>query len=164
TLGFTQPAQSTGDAVPDQKHRTTQQPPRAAKAAGYGVYWADAHPDNVASPVDGSADTFRGCLQAAVHAIRTAQRRGHAKLTIYTDDQELHRCVAKRMKGWKERQWKRGDGLPIPHADLLQQLDELRQQVDVKFDVPKNSKLGARGQTLADRLAFEGAERYPISG
>lgn len=71
------------------------------------------------------------------------------------DDPKLLRNATEKLPKWKSRGWPRRDGRPVAHADLLNKIDELCQQIDVKFEVTQQKWC----QKIADRLAYAGAQK-----
>ncbi|CAJ0586926.1 unnamed protein product, partial [Mesorhabditis spiculigera] len=129
---------------------------RLGAKAGWGVYWADDHPNNSNGPVHGEQTNNRGELIAAIRAVDTAIERGVKKLCIKTDSQLMINSMNDWMRKWKRNGWKTGANTSVKNKDLLVELDEKMQAVDVKF-VKVAAHCGIHGNEMADRLAVNAA-------
>jgi ribonuclease HI len=63
------------------------------------------------------------------------------------------------MKGWKKKGWKTMNGTAVANQDLLQQIDQLMSQIDVRFEKVQGHS-NDYGNDQADFLAREGAKLY----
>ncbi|KAK0425380.1 hypothetical protein QR680_009169 [Steinernema hermaphroditum] len=127
--------------------------------AGYGVYWGDDHPDNVSEPLVGPATNNRAELQAVVKALEQGRDKGLDRLIVRTDSNLLIQSMEKWIKGWKKKGWVTANGQPVKNRDLLEKVDNLMSEVDVKFEHVRGHA-GIHGNEMADRLAVAGAEKY----
>ncbi|XP_037888460.1 ribonuclease H1 [Glossina fuscipes] len=130
-------------------------------SAGFGVYFGDNHPLNVAEPVTGRVTNNVGEIQAAIYAVKTAQKLGINKLCISTDSQFLINAVTLWIKGWKAKNWHLKSGDRVKNEVDFKELDNLLQDqsLDVKWNYVKAHK-GIKGNEMADKLAKTGAEIY----
>jgi ribonuclease HI len=61
-------------------------------------------------------------LAAAVNYAGTAARAGATTIRIYTDSEYALNCLTKWISGWKRSGWRRADGAPVLHRDILEPL------------------------------------------
>ncbi|KAH8372665.1 hypothetical protein KR009_002384 [Drosophila setifemur] len=134
---------------------------RPGACAGYGVYFGTDHKLNAAKPVQGRVTNNVGEIQAAIHAIKTAQDLGIQKLCICTDSQFLINSITLWVAGWKRRDWKLKNNQPVKNVVDFKELDELLQKKDVqvKWNYVEAHK-GIQGNEMADKLARQGSALY----
>jgi ribonuclease HI len=61
-------------------------------------------------------------LAAAVAYAGNAARGGATTIRIYTDSEYALNCLTKWVGGWKRSDWRRADGSPVLHRDILEPL------------------------------------------
>jgi ribonuclease HI len=61
-------------------------------------------------------------LAAAVTYAITAMRAGATTIRIYTDSEYALNCITKWVPGWQRSGWRRADGTPVLHRDILEPL------------------------------------------
>jgi ribonuclease HI len=92
-------------------------------------------------------------LMAAIKALETLKTR--CKVTLYSDSLYLVQAMTRGWaKRWRERSWKRSDGLPAANADLWEKLLELSQMHQVSFVWVKGHS-GHPENEYCDRLAAQ---------
>ncbi|XP_046691964.1 ribonuclease H1 isoform X1 [Silurus meridionalis] len=131
---------------------------RHGARAGIGVYWGPDHPLNVAERLSGRQTNQRAELQAACRALEQARDMDIKKLVLYTDSKFTINGITSWVKNWKTNGWKLRTGGEVVNKEDFQQLDELNEELDVKWmHVPGHA--GFLGNEEADRLSREGASK-----
>lgn len=130
-------------------------------AAGLGVYFGSNHQLNSSEPVTGKPTNNAGEIQAAIKAIRDAQRHEVKRLNIFTDSQFVMNSVCKWMPNWKKKEWKMSTGKKVVNFINFQELDKLIENGNmlIKWSYIPAHK-GFDGNEEADKLAKIGAVRY----
>ncbi len=81
----------------------------------------------------------RAELSAIYNAIQIVQERNiwkaADKVCFYTDSQYAIKCITEWGPGWQAKGWKKRDGKPIEHLDLLKPLIQLKQEKGSKFSL-----------------------------
>ncbi|CAF0813971.1 unnamed protein product [Didymodactylos carnosus] len=127
--------------------------------AGYGVYWEDNHPWNVSEHLDGPPTNNRAELMGSITAMEIALLNGISDLEIKTDSQYTIDAATKYIQNWKKQNWiKKLDSTPVLNKDLMEKLDNLQQQLNVKWTYVKGHS-NDRGNDAADKLAKAGATK-----
>ena len=79
----------------------------------------------------------RAELSAIYQAVMTVQERNlwkeATKICFWTDSQYAIKCITEWGPGWEAKGWKKRDGKPIEHLDLLKPLIQLRAEKGAKF-------------------------------
>ncbi len=79
----------------------------------------------------------RAELSAIYNAIQIVQERNiwkeATKICFWTDSQYAIKCITEWGPGWKVKGWKKRDGKPIEHLDILKPLILLREEKGSKF-------------------------------
>jgi ribonuclease HI len=79
----------------------------------------------------------RAELSAIYNAVQIVQERNiwkeADKICFWTDSQYAIKCITEWGLGWKAKGWKKRDGKPIEHLDLLKPLILLREEKGSKF-------------------------------
>lgn len=75
-------------------------------------------------------------------------------VTLHTDSQYCIKCMTEWLNGWKKRGWKTANKGDVSNKNLIQQLDNLCQQHNVKWVWVKGHS-GDKYNTLADKLATD---------
>lgn len=130
-------------------------------AAGLGVYFGEDHVLNVSEPVTGRPTNNAGEIQAAIRAIRDAQRYDVKRLNIFTDSQFLIKSVCTWFPNWKKKDWKLSTGKKVVNYDNFRELDSLIENGNmlIKWSYIQAHK-GHEGNEKADQLAKRGAAMY----
>jgi ribonuclease HI len=84
-------------------------------------------------------------LQAVIEALQILSRP--CEVRIYTDSQYVQKGMSEWLTGWKARGWKTADKKAVKNADLWQQLDQLSQQHQIKWQWVK----GHAGHVMNER-------------
>jgi ribonuclease HI len=137
--------------------------------AGYGVIlFIDRLPStkySVKLPASDPQTNQRAELLALFHALRIVKEK-HVQTTIYTDSMYGINCVSVWGSGWKKRGWKKADGKPVLHVDIIEPMITLYESLTAsKFLTLKHVKghqktctYEAYGNSLADELATAAAD------
>lgn len=127
---------------------------------GIGVYFGPDHPVNVSKPVKGKTLSNNVAdLQAAAAALEVAKEAGFSKIAIHTDSQFMINCMTSWIKGWKKKNWVKGDGEPVKNKEDLIALDKACEDLAVKW-VHVKGQAGHEGTKEADKLARVGMKLY----
>lgn len=131
------------------------------RKAGYGVFFGEESKCNLSQPVEGRATNSVGEIQASIEAIKKAQCCGIKRLNIFTDSQFLIKSAVLWMKNWKANDWKKIRGEPVVNKEEFVELNELIEKgnLEIKWSYICAHK-GIPGNTEADNLAKEGAQKY----
>ncbi|XP_015111619.1 ribonuclease H1 isoform X2 [Diachasma alloeum] len=101
--------------------------------AGFGVYFGDDHPLNVAKPVVGRATNNNAEIQAVTEAALISKKHGISKIRINTDSQFLISCLTQWMPGWKRRGWKTSSNQPVINKEELMAMEKALAGLDYEF-------------------------------
>ncbi|KAL9538893.1 hypothetical protein MBANPS3_010608 [Mucor bainieri] len=127
--------------------------------AGFGVFWGDDDPRNVAERLYGPQQTNQ---RAEAQAVLTAleQTDGfYDTVEIKTDSIYVVRAINEWCYKWENNGWINAKGLPVANQDIFQ--DIIYQMENRPGDVYVNhvpGHAGIYGNEMADELAREGAE------
>lgn len=81
----------------------------------------------------------RAELSAIYQAVQVVQERNlwkeASKICFWTDSQYAIKCITEWGPGWQAKGWKKRDGKPIEHLDLLKPLIQLRSEKGPKFSL-----------------------------
>jgi len=94
-------------------------------------------------------------LMAAIRAIEAIKPDYKGPITLWTDSTYVLKGITEWIKGWKRRDWKKGDKKPVINKDLWQQLDALNTARDIDWKWVKGHA-GVEGNERADELARQG--------
>lgn len=137
--------------------------------AGYGVIMIidriPATKYSVKLPPTDPQTNQRAELLALFHALRIVDEK-KIPITIYTDSMYGINCVSVWGSGWKKRGWKKADGKPVLHIDIIEPMITLYESlIEGKFLTLKHVKghqktctYEAYGNSLADELATQAAD------
>jgi ribonuclease HI len=138
---------------------------RPEARAGWGVYVTDAdgrdlHRKSARVPADEPQTNQRAELYALQYAIDYACANGGA--TIYCDSKYAMDCVGKWATLWAAAGWRKADGKPILHLDLIRPTYErLNAATGIRLvHVPAHTggtDAVSRGNAVADALATAAA-------
>ena len=105
----------------------------------------------------------RAELQAFYHALRITKER-QTPTTIYTDSMYSINCITTWAAGWKKKGWKKADGKPVLHLDIIEPMVALYEEIKPLLIIKhvKGHQTGnsyeAQGNNLADELATQAAD------
>ena len=105
----------------------------------------------------------RAELQAFYHALRITKER-QTQTTIYTDSMYSINCITTWAAGWKKKGWKKADGKPVLHLDIIEPMVALYEEIKLLLTIKhvKGHQTGnsyeAQGNNLADELATLAAD------
>jgi ribonuclease HI len=145
---------------------------RATAKAGYGVaVLIDQIPATkyaVRLQLDEAQTNQRAELQALYHALRIIDQK-QARITIYTDSMYAINCISVWAKSWRAKGWKKADGKPVLHLDIIEPMINLYEKnksiISLKH-VRGHQKAGtsyeADGNSLADELAVLSLNSSPL--
>ena len=74
---------------------------------------------SVKLPAEEPQTNQRAELQAFFHAFRIVKER-QSPTTIYTDSMYSINCITVWATGWKKKGWKKADGKPVLHLDIIE--------------------------------------------
>ncbi|KAL1459669.1 hypothetical protein WDU94_011626 [Cyamophila willieti] len=124
-------------------------------AAGFGVFFGDKNPLNLAGKVTGRVTNNHAEIQGAINAIRQAKKANIDKICIKTDSKFMISCITEWMPKWKHNGWKRADGKPVLNKEELMILNkEISNMESVKWEYVPGHAL-VYGNEEADRMAKE---------
>ncbi|XP_071964612.1 ribonuclease H1-like [Antedon mediterranea] len=130
----------------------------AGARAGVGVYWGPDHPWNVSEKLYGPPTNQRAELTAALRAIEVAKKNDLEYIELKTDSIYTIKCATEWIDRWKENGWRTSKNGNVLNKDLIQELDEARMDITVKWKYVPGHK-GIHGNEEADRLANIGAKK-----
>jgi ribonuclease HI len=136
--------------------------------AGYGVYVTDGSGASVFSNgfklADEEAQTNqRAELTALLYALNYAAENTGTGFEIYSDSRYAIDCVTRWGPGWETSGWRKSDGKPVLHSDLIRSCVVLARDLGDRakiYHVEAHTGGGdahSRGNAVADRLSREGA-------
>jgi ribonuclease HI len=139
----------------------------AEARAGFGVFVVDADGKEVhraserLSPPEPQTNQ-RAELRALQYAMKYAVENDGLPCLIYCDSRYAMDCVTKWAPMWEVGGWRKADGKPILHLDIIKPLYELRKSaVGINLaHVPAHTGASdsvSRGNAVADALANQGA-------
>ena len=135
--------------------------------AGYGVaVLLDGYifkKISVKLPAEEQQTNQRAELQAFFHAFRIVKER-QSPTTIYTDSMYSINCITVWAPGWIKKGWKKADGKPVLHQDIIEPMVALYEEIKPLLMIKhvKGHQTGntyeAQGNNLADELATQAAD------
>lgn len=136
---------------------------RVGAKAGFGVYICDGtttvHEYSIAIPGHEPQTNQRAELRALEYVIQYITNGSHVGSTIYTDSKYSIDVLVKWCEGWERKGWRKADGKPVLHQDIIQPMWILWKGIRaVTSMVHVRSHTGAidfasKGNAEADRLA-----------
>ena len=118
---------------------------------------------SVKLPAEEPQTNQRAELQAFYHAFRIVKER-QSPTTIYTDSMYSINCITVWATGWKKKGWKKADGKPVLHLDIIEPMVELYEEIKPLLIIKhvkghqKGNSYEAQGNNLADELATQAAD------
>lgn len=85
-------------------------------------------------------------LKAMIHGIYLAE--GAETLTVYTESSVFDQFTNGTVGTWELADWCKGNGKPIEHADLWEELSRLVETRNINFEKPKSKKEMTQVQQL----------------
>lgn len=134
-------------------------------SAGIGVFWGDGHYRNVSAVVRGDKHTNQVAeIQAAIAAIRIANRERFYDLIIYTDSKYVFNAATDWIDNkWKLQGWRNSQGEILANKKDFKKLDKIRNKYERSFGeiewIHVHCDGGIYGNMEADRLAKQAAQR-----
>ena len=136
-------------------------------SAGYGVFFGEGDPRNLAEPYRDRPTNNRAELFAIIRAIEIIepQLKLGKKVIIYTDSEYSLKTYTVYAQKWKIKNWKKSDGSPVKNLELVKRGYELYSTYSKILTLKKvKAHTGASdpmsvGNDWADRLANIGAAR-----
>jgi len=135
--------------------------------AGYGVaVLLDGYifkKISVKLPAEEQQTNQRAELQAFFHAFRIVKER-QCPTTIYTDSMYSINCITVWAPGWIKKGWKKADGKPVLHQDIIEPMVALYEEIKPLLVIKhvkghqKGNTYEAQGNNLADELATQAAD------
>ncbi|KAK7058666.1 hypothetical protein VNI00_002302 [Paramarasmius palmivorus] len=130
--------------------------------AGIGVWWGPDDKRNLSERCPGPQSNITAELTAAVRALEPTPFNQKRTLVIKTDSDFVIQCMTRYIKTWKANGWRKADGKPVKHPELISYLSALievreEQGQPVRFEYVK-AHSGIEGNEGADQLAVKGAQ------
>jgi len=94
-------------------------------------------------------------LTAAIMALKAIKEP--CKITLYTDSKYVLQGIEEWIHNWKKRGWKGANKKPVKNIELWKELDELRDEHNIKWNWVKGHS-GDPGNETADMLANRGID------
>jgi ribonuclease HI len=142
--------------------------------AGYGIYVTDASGASVFSgrfklPETDVQTNQRAELTALLYALNYAGENTGAAFEIYSDSRYAIDCVTRWGPGWEAGGWRKSDGKPVLHSDLIRSCVALARDLGSCVKIyhieahTGGDDVHSRGNAVADRLSREGAELKSVT-
>jgi ribonuclease HI len=130
--------------------------------AGYGLYFGENNPWNVAASVMGTVHTSqRAELQAIMKAYQVIEKKdnGHS-YEIMSDSSYAINCLTKWRHDWKKNGWKTSEGKPVENVDLIQDCIKIMDRLVKRGIALKKVQAhgDSKGNKRADVLARQGVQ------
>lgn len=141
--------------------------PGAAAGFGVAVYDADRNVVHRVAKRLGAAETQtnqRAELHALLYTLTYISDKDVESVDIYTDSKYGIDCLTKWSRGWEAADWRKSDGKPVLHVDIIrpcvEYLEVFGSAVRLHHVAAHTGRSDAHslGNALADTLAREGAE------
>ena len=136
---------------------------RAGAKAGFGVHICNGnttvHQYAALIPGHEIQTNQRAELRALDYSIKYIADGRHAGATIYTDSKYSIDVLLKWCEGWERKGWRKADGKPVLHQDIIQPMWVLWKSIRAVTSivhVPAHTgaaDFASRGNAEADRLA-----------
>ncbi len=94
-------------------------------------------------------------LTAAIMALK--EIREPCKIILYTDSKYVLQGIEEWIHNWKKKGWRGANKKPVKNIELWKELDELRDEHNIKWNWVKGHS-GDPGNETADMLANKGID------
>ena len=94
-------------------------------------------------------------LTAAIMALKEIKEP--CKIILYTDSKYVLQGIEEWIHNWKKRGWRGANKKPVKNIELWKELDELRDEHNIKWNWVKGHS-GDSGNETADMLANRGID------
>ena len=94
-------------------------------------------------------------LTAAIMALK--EMKEPCEIILYTDSKYVLQGIEEWIHNWKKRGWKGANKKPVKNIELWKELDELRDEHNIKWNWVKGHS-GDPGNETADMLANRGID------
>ena len=94
-------------------------------------------------------------LTAAIMALKEIKEP--CEIILYTDSKYVLQGIEEWIHNWKKRGWKGANKRPVKNIELWKELDELRDEHNIKWNWVKGHS-GDPGNETADMLANRGID------
>ena len=94
-------------------------------------------------------------LKAAIMALKEIKEP--CEIILYTDSKYVLQGIEEWIHNWKKRGWRGANKKPVKNIDLWKELDELRDEHNIKWNWVKGHS-GDPGNETADMLANRGID------
>ena len=94
-------------------------------------------------------------LTAAIMALKEIKEP--CKIILYTDSKYVLQGIEEWIHNWKKRGWRGANKKPVKNIELWKELDELRDEHNIKWNWVKGHS-GDPGNETADMLANKGID------
>ena len=104
---------------------------------------------------DNSTTNNKMELTAAIMALKEIKQP--CEIILYTDSKYVLQGIEEWIHNWKKRGWKSANKKPVKNIELWKELDELRDEHNIKWNWVKGHS-GDPGNEAADMLANRGID------
>ena len=104
---------------------------------------------------DNSTTNNKMELTAAIMALKEIKEP--CEIILYTDSKYVLQGIEDWIHNWKKRGWRSANKKPVKNIDLWKELDELRDEHNIKWNWVKGHS-GDPGNETADMLANRGID------
>ena len=104
---------------------------------------------------DSSTTNNKMELTAAIMALKEIKEP--CEIILYTDSKYVLQGIEEWIHNWKKRGWRGANKKPVKNIDLWKELDELRDEHNIKWNWVKGHS-GDPGNETADMLANRGID------
>ena len=104
---------------------------------------------------DNSTTNNKMELTAAIMALKEIKEP--CEIILYTDSKYVLQGIEEWIHNWKKRGWRGANKKPVKNIDLWKELDELRDEHNIKWNWVKGHS-GDPGNETADMLANRGID------
>ena len=122
---------------------------------GWGVLIEDGESSKQLHGGDVSTTNNKMELTAAIMALKEIKEP--CKIILYTDSKYVLQGIEEWIHNWKKRGWRGVNKKPVKNIELWKELDELRDEHNIKWNWVKGHS-GDPGNETADMLANRGID------
>ena len=122
---------------------------------GWGVLIEDGESSKQLHGGDVSTTNNKMELTAAIMALKEIKEP--CKIILYTDSKYVLQGIEEWIHNWKKRGWRGANKKPVKNIELWKELDELRDEHNIKWNWVKGHS-GDPGNETADMLANRGID------
>lgn len=123
---------------------------------GWGVFMRYGDQERTLSGSERHTTNNRMEMLAAIRGLEALKRP--TRVRLLTDSRYVQQGITEWIVNWRRKNWKTAAGKPVKNVDLWQQLDQLTQHHDVRWEWVKGHA-GNAGNEAADSLATSAIDR-----